>query len=107
MVREISCGGPEMICHQCGGEITVGRIVYRNDECPHCSSDVHCCLNCSNYEPAASNRCREPNAEWVSDRERANFCDFFIPNKLTTSDRGRTASPKEDARKAFDSLFKK
>jgi len=95
-----------MICHHCGTDIKVGRIVYRTDECPKCSSDVHCCLNCGNYDPGAHNRCREPNAEWVSDREKSNFCDLFIPNKLTVASKSGPA-PKDDARKAFDSLFKK
>jgi hypothetical protein len=95
-----------MLCYHCGTEVKVGRVVYRTDDCPNCSSDVHCCLNCSNYDTAAHNRCREPNAEWVADREKANFCDFFMPNKLTAAP-VRTSAPKDDARKAFDSLFKK
>jgi hypothetical protein len=58
-----------------------------------------------NYDPSAHNRCREPQAEWVTDREKANFCDFFAPNQARP---GQGAKPSGgDARKAFDSLFKK
>jgi hypothetical protein len=58
-----------------------------------------------NYDPAAHNKCREPQAEWVSEREKANFCDLFAPNKQA----GGTApgKPATDSRNAFDSLFKK
>ncbi|HLG15804.1 MAG TPA: hypothetical protein VJH03_15060 [Blastocatellia bacterium] len=93
-----------MICHHCKCEIKVERFVARGDECPHCGEDAHCCLNCHNYDPSAHNRCREPQAEWVADRERANFCDFFIPNKLSPSGK---PSDTPDVRKAFDDLFKK
>ena len=94
-----------MICHHCKEEIKIERFVSRTDECPICGEDVHCCLNCLNYDPAAHNRCREPQAEWVSDRERANFCDFFIPNKLMPS--GKTTAGPGNSRSAFDGLFKK
>jgi hypothetical protein len=94
-----------MICHRCKTEIKIERYISRTDACPECGEDVHACLNCMNYDPSAHNRCREPQAEWVSDREKANFCDFFAPNKLTGVTAGKSAS--EDAKKAFDSLFKK
>jgi hypothetical protein len=94
-----------MICHHCRNEVQTEKFVSRTDECPHCSSDLHCCLNCSNYDPSAHNRCREPQAEWVTDREKANFCDFFTPNR-TMQGQG-TKPPGGDVRKAFDSLFKK
>jgi hypothetical protein len=97
-------GLKEMICHHCGNELKVGRFISRSDECPKCASDVRCCLNCANYDPYAHNKCREPQAEWVTDRGRANFCDFFIPNSLNPVVRKDRAP---DPRTAFDNLFKK
>jgi hypothetical protein len=95
-----------MVCYHCGGEIKIEGYISRMAECPNCAADVHCCLNCENYDPAAYNRCREPQAEWVSDREKANFCDYFTPNRLMpSSNRGLTAA--EEARRAFENLFKK
>lgn len=93
-----------MICHHCRGELKVEAYISRTDECPHCGADTHCCLNCENYDPYAHNKCREPQAEWVTDREKANFCDFFIPNKLTATGAAKSAA---DPRSAFDNLFKK
>jgi hypothetical protein len=92
-----------MLCHHCRKEIKVEGKIFKSDECPQCGSDIHCCLNCLNYDPAAHNRCREPQAEWVSDREKANFCDFFMPNKSAAA----ASQDKPDARKSFDDLFKK
>lgn len=93
-----------MVCHSCGNEVKIEGYVSRHDECPRCGADIHCCLNCLHYDPSAHNRCREPQAEWVTDREKANFCDFFTPNKQTSA--GKTA-PASDTRKTFDDLFKK
>lgn len=93
-----------MTCHQCQRELKIEGHIARTDECPHCGADIHCCLNCANYDPHAHNKCREPQAEWVTDREKANFCDFFIPNTLSS---GTVKNPASDPRSAFDNLFKK
>jgi hypothetical protein len=94
-----------MICHHCRSELVIEGHISRTDECAQCGADIHCCLNCANYDPYAHNKCREPQAEWVTDREKANFCDFFIPNQLSPTGVGK--SPASDPRSAFDSLFKK
>jgi len=92
-----------MLCHHCKTELKVQGKVFRSEECPSCGYDVYCCLNCSNYDPSAHNRCREPLSEWVSDREKANFCDYFEPNR----GRAAGATPPINARQSFDALFKK
>lgn len=93
-----------MICHACKNAFQIEGFISRTSECPHCSADVHCCLNCDHYDPAAHNRCREPKADWVTDREKANFCDWFRPNKLAAASKAKDT--RVDARRAFDSLFK-
>ncbi|MFP5263254.1 MAG: hypothetical protein ACLGJB_15235 [Blastocatellia bacterium] len=95
-----------MICHSCKNEISAEGFISRSDECSHCGADLHCCLNCVNYDPYAHNRCREPQAEWVSNREKANFCDFFVPAKIASAGGPKKATA-DDAKAAFDNLFKK
>jgi len=95
-----------MICHHCKNEIVIKDRIARTAECPSCDADIHCCLNCVNYDTSAHNRCREPQAEWVTDRERANFCDYFKANGLSAKGKGKSAPP-NDARSAFENLFKK
>ncbi|HKG23887.1 MAG TPA: hypothetical protein VKC34_18435 [Blastocatellia bacterium] len=94
-----------MICHNCKTEIKIEGYISRTDSCGKCGEDVHSCLNCLNYDPAAHNKCREPHAEWVPDREKANFCDLFAPNKQAAG--AGPGKPATDSRNAFDSLFKK
>jgi hypothetical protein len=95
-----------MICHLCKSEIVIKDRISRTAECPSCNADIHCCLNCVNYDTSAHNRCRESQAEWVTDRERANFCDYFKPNSLAAKAKGKSGPP-DDARNAFENLFKK
>jgi hypothetical protein len=95
-----------MTCHSCHAEIKLEGRISRTEECPKCGADIHCCLNCVNYDTTAHNRCRESQAEWVSDRERANFCDYFEPNALAAKGPSKSAAI-NDARSAFENLFKK
>jgi hypothetical protein len=98
-----------MVCHNCGREIKVVGKVLRTDECPHCDADVHCCKNCRHFDPGKNNQCSESQAEYVREKDRANFCDYFEPNNRVplTSRGGSQISNRDDVRKAFDNLFKK
>jgi hypothetical protein len=60
------------------------------------------CRNCSHHDPAAYNECREPNAERVGERDRANRCDYFAPGERTAS-----ADPGSAAKSKLDALFRK
>jgi hypothetical protein len=97
-----------MQCWRCGTEIqeiSGARKVLRSDSCPKCDTDLHSCKNCRHYDPKYHNECRETQAEWVSDKERANFCDYFSPNLLTGS--SPPAKPAADeVKSALDKLFK-
>ena len=92
-----------MQCALCQREVDIGDKVYFRDECLHCSGDLHICLNCEFHDPHASKECREPSAELVSNKERANYCDYFRPGGNDKS--GSKAV--DDAKKQLDALFKK
>ena len=90
-------------CYHCGNKIEVKNKIGRQAMCPKCDRYLHCCLNCRFYDPAAYHQCRETQAEWVSDKQGANFCDYFEPSeRKSVSD-----SMAEEARKKLDQLFKK
>jgi hypothetical protein len=95
-----------MRCFACDAtrEIAAGERVGFRDACEECGADLHVCRNCQLHDPGAHNECREPNAEWVSDRERANRCEYFAP-----SDRGGGAAgvAAEKAKSDLEALFKK
>ena len=92
-------------CWKCGTTIEItaaANRVGKSDACPACDYDLHSCMNCRFYDPAKHNQCAETQAEWVRDKEAANYCDYFSPN--TSSCAG--ASKSDDAKTKFDSLFK-
>ena len=72
----------------------------REAMCPSCHSDLHVCANCRFFDRSAHNQCREPAAEFVRDKERANFCELF-----ELAGTKATASRPAGAKAAFDSLF--
>lgn len=96
-----------MGCFACGAtiELASGERVGFRDACARCGADLHACRNCAHYDAGAYNECREPQAERVADRERANRCDWFAP-AAGPSD-GRAADPRTGARAALDALFRK
>ena len=56
------------------------RFPYsRYEECSACKADQHVCLMCKEYDPAVSDNCREDRADFVLDKDKANFCDYFKP----------------------------
>ena len=64
-------------CFNCGTTIALEGRIGRKDSCAKCDADLHSCLNCRLYNRSAHNECSEPQAEWVRDKDRANFCDYF------------------------------
>ncbi len=94
-------------CHSCGQAIEARERIRRADECLQCGRDLHCCRNCRHFDPALHNQCREVVAEWVSDKERANFCDYFdFASSTGNRPGGDGKSPEELAREKFRKLFK-
>lgn len=92
-------------CKACGQVIATEKRIGRRDVCPLCRADLHCCLNCEFYDVSVSKQCREPAAELVKDKNRANFCDYFVFAEARPS---KPSDAKVDrARKELDDLFKK
>jgi hypothetical protein len=93
-------------CFGCGNPLSLaaGERVGFRDECPGCGADLHVCRNCAHHEPSAYNECRESNAERVSQRDRANRCDYFAPGDRAGGGEG---DPRSAARSQLGELFKK
>lgn len=67
-------------CYSCGASLEALSLpLSRRDLCPECSRDLHCCRMCESWDPNVPKQCREDDAEEVMDKEKANFCDWFIP----------------------------
>jgi len=64
-------------CVFCDAELAADFRVMRNTRCPRCDAYLHACVQCRFHEPTLHNQCLEPEAEFVRDRQKANFCEFF------------------------------
>jgi len=79
--------------------------VGRAETCPSCGTDLKSCKNCAFYDTGSYNQCREIQAERVLEKERSNYCDYFL---FRDSSRNmHTQDKKSDLKGQLDSLFKK
>jgi hypothetical protein len=92
-------------CHFCGTTLDVKMRIVKDTECPSCQRDLHACVQCRFFDRSAHNMCRESQAEWVTDRERRNFCDYFALNLAAGKGAG-SSDRASSARSKLDQLFK-
>ncbi len=92
-----------MNCAFCGKPNNVSNKVSRKEICHHCGRDLRCCRQCKFFDPHAYNDCREVSAERIVDKERSNFCDYFVPRGSARKNVNIT----QDAKMALEALFKK
>ena len=87
-------------------------------KCPKCGSALHCCKQCAHFEPSTRFQCLKPIPVRIAVKDQANECEQFSPRVTVARDAApgnNTAAPAQrdvprspnDARAAFDSLFKK
>jgi len=71
----------DMQCWKCGTGLKNLLLPFsRYEECSSCKSDLHVCVACKNYNPAISDGCNEDRADFILDKDKANFCDYFRAN---------------------------
>lgn len=93
-------------CAKCGTPYTLTQRLGRKESCPKCDADLHTCHNCRHFDPHSHNECRETQADWVREKARANYCDYFDPRRGKAGAFG-WQSEESKARARFDDLFKK
>ena len=95
----------DLICWKCGAPLaSLSLPLRRLDECPKCRAELHVCKLCVDYDIRVAKHCREPTAEEVNDKERANFCDHFKPRPKAWTPRDTAAAAQ--ARSALEALFR-
>ena len=67
----------DFICWRCGVAFDEPLPLARAAACIACRADLHVCKLCEFYALGVANECREPIAERVVNKERANFCGYF------------------------------
>ena len=110
--RRISQDGPRNInmpgfrevvrCTQCGAVIEAE--VGFDSRCARCGTELHACAQCESFDPGSRFECTQPVTARVSPKSARNACTLYGPR--TTVERETTTPRVDDARKAFDDLFK-
>jgi len=91
-----------LVCWKCGASLGhLSLPLRRLEECKACGAELHACRLCEFHDPGVAKACREPVAEEVKDKSRANFCDYFRPRAGAWQGGGG----QDAARAALESLF--
>jgi hypothetical protein len=102
--------GPEAFkCNQCS-HVRVGLEDPTFDEvCGKCGADLHTCGNCRFFDTTTLWECRENIPARIAGKQTRNECTFFQPKVVRdlAADKVRQPQTPDDARKAFEALFKK
>jgi hypothetical protein len=105
-------------CFSCS--TTLPPDVDWKGKCPKCGAALHCCKQCAHFEPSTRFQCLKPVPQRIPVKDQANECELFSPRVTVARDAApvnnsnhQNAAPVQpprspnDARAAFDSLFKK
>ena len=84
-----------LTCWKCGAALdALPQPLSRRAECPNCHAELHVCRLCRHFDPAKAKQCREPVADEVKDKTRANFCDWFQAQALVHASSAGKATAK-------------
>jgi predicted RNA-binding Zn-ribbon protein involved in translation (DUF1610 family) len=103
-------------CSSCGAVLAPG--FDQNGECPKCHFELHSCKQCVHFDTGKQFECTQPITERVAKKDGKNNCTFFefrmtvekdtSPVTYATNVPAAPAAAKpNDARRAFEDLFKK
>jgi hypothetical protein len=108
-------------CFNCSTTLMAGSEFPSN--CPKCGAALHCCKQCSYFEPSTRFQCLKPVPVRIAAKDQANSCELFKTRVTVARDavhasgtnapqNGQASAPPvprnaNDARTAFDNLFRK
>lgn len=93
-------------CWKCGAALAALSLPFgRTERCKACGADLHACKLCKHYSPRLPQQCDEPTIEEVREKERANFCDHYLP--IAGAWKGGTSAAADAARSELEKLFGK
>lgn len=94
----------DIVCYRCGTSLaSLSLPLSRQDSCPRCSVHLHVCKMCRHYDVSVPGQCREDDAEDVVEKERLNFCEWFVPAEGAFDAAAKAEADR--SRQALDGLF--
>ena len=71
-------------CYNCSATLGPGTDFRGN--CPKCGTALHCCKQCSNFEPSTRFQCLKPIPARIPVKDQANECELFKPRVTVARD---------------------
>ena len=94
-------------CKSCGEKRRDPEAVGFDAACGKCGADLHACVQCAFFDTSALFECSKAIPARIPDKKKRNACAFFSPAQAFDLTGSRAAETPDDARAAFDRLFKK
>lgn len=92
-------------CADCG--VLLPSLADGLDQCPKCRAALHACQQCTYFAPGQRLECSQPIPERISDKRARNECTFFSLRATVERETSSGSGRPDDARRAFNDLFKK
>jgi hypothetical protein len=95
------------VCRACGEKHRDLDAIAPDSPCAKCGAPLHACRQCAHFDTAARFQCTQPIPVRIPSKTAANDCTFYSPARSFDLTGTRATGTPDDARSAFDNLFKK
>ncbi|MGB9237100.1 MAG: hypothetical protein WCC04_22050 [Terriglobales bacterium] len=93
-------------CAECGALLE--NLSETAGQCPKCGFELHSCKQCEHFDPSSRFECNQKIVERISPKDKRNDCSFYSMRvRLEKETSSKPAQRPNDARQAFENLFKK
>jgi len=93
-------------CKHCGERVLDLDSIGVGARCRKCGEALHSCSQCAFFDTAARFECAKPIPARIVSKKAGNECTFYAPAKTFDLTGTRGSATPDDARAAFDALFK-
>jgi len=94
-------------CTQCGIVLSATALTEPLGGCPQCGFELHSCKQCQHFDPASRFECTQPIPHRLESKTARNQCTFYGIRTTVEREASSGTVRTDDARRAFDNLFKK
>ncbi len=94
-------------CKHCGDKVLDLDSIGFDAACRKCGAALHSCSQCRHFDPSARFECTQPIPERIVSKKAGNRCAFYAPASSFDLTGSRGEATPDDARAAFDALFRK
>jgi hypothetical protein len=94
-------------CKACGEKRRDPEEIRFDSTCAKCGADLHACGQCAYFDTSARFECTQPIPERIPSKKARNTCPLYSPARSFDLTGSKATETPDDARAAFDRLFRK